>query len=79
LNVFVADGVQPLVAQERDKVNTQQHFFRCNAARLLTIRSPVAIHESRRELFECGHLLADLWWAVSHHMSLAILAPPLRG
>ena len=42
-------------------MHPQDHFFRCDAARLLTIGSRVAIEETRRELFQCGYLLAKLF------------------
>ena len=54
----------------------------CDAARLLAVRHAVAFHESRRELFECRHLL-DNDWRLQRGGDLGVrrlLAPPLaRG
>jgi hypothetical protein len=60
-------------------MNLEDRFFRRDPARLLPVRPRMSLNESRRELFQCGHLLLDLGPAVLQHVPLAILAPSVGG
>ena len=60
LHVLALDRVQLLVTQRGHQMHAQDHFLRRDPARLLPIRSRVAVDETRRELSQCRYLLLFL-------------------
>ena len=75
LHVFGHDRVEPLRAELRNQMRREDRLLADDPARLLPIRARVAVHESRRECFECGHLLRLLGRTVLQQMPLAIFTP----
>ena len=53
----------------------QDGLGRGNAARFVTVRPCVTVHESRRKRFECGHLLVCSRRPVLQQLPLTVLRP----